>query len=97
MLDDSCPRSLCVCIIHRCISLEIRFVQYFCLESHRTVFQRTQCICKIRINRSGIYDLFSQTVVILFLLQIIHAKFYLNAIKHVGNHLCVTTYRNSLI
>ena len=97
MFDDSCPWSLCICVVHSCISLEIRFVQYLCLESYRTVLQRTQFICKICINRSGIYDFFSQTVIILFLLKIIHTKFYLDTFKHIGNHLCVTTYRDSLI
>ena len=62
MLSDSCPGRLPVRIVHRCIPLEIGFIQHFRLKADTPVFQKSQVIVEIGINRPCIDDLICQTI-----------------------------------
>ena len=61
VLDDPRPRRLSIRIIHRRISLKIRFVQHFRLKAYRTILQSTQLIFKVSINRPCINNLIRQS------------------------------------
>ena len=52
VFNNTCPWSFSVCIINRCISLKIRYIQHFCLKLDGTILQISQTIIKICINRS---------------------------------------------
>ena len=97
MLNDTCPGSLHIRIIHCCISLEIRFIQCLVLKTHGTILQSSQLIVKIRINGTCVNHLLRHCIVLLFFLQIILIQPYLDTVQQIGNHLRITTHRYSLI
>ena len=97
MFDDPCPWSLSVCIINCRISLEIRFIEKLCFKAHRAIFQIAHLIIKIRIDRTGIDHFFCKCIILCLFLQIIFFQTNFYSLKHIGNHLCITTNRNSLI
>ena len=96
MLNNACPRSFTVGIVHRSISLEVWLIQSFRFKANRTVFQRTQLIIKVGINRAGVDDLVSQCIQFRFVLQIVCVQTNLNAIQQIGNHLGIAANRNTL-
>ena len=97
MLDDPRPRCLAIRIIHRRISLKIRFVQHFRLKAYRTILQSTQLVFKVSINRPCINNLIRQSIQLCLILEIIRIQTHFNSIQHIGNHLRIAAHRNSLI
>ena len=97
MLDDTGPRSLHIRIIHCCISLEIRFIQCLVLKTHGTILQSSQLIVKIRVDGTCVDHLLRHCIVLLFFLQIILIQPYLDTVQQIGNHLRITTHRDSLV
>ena len=97
MLYDPCPRCFPVCIIHCGISLKIRYIQHFRLKPDTPVFQCSQFIVEISVNRPGINYLLRQTIQFRFIFQIIRLQTDFNAIQHIRDHLRVTADRDPLI
>ena len=97
MLNDASPRSFTVGIVHRGVTLKIRLIQGFRFKANRTVFQRTQLIIEVSINRSRVYNLISQCIQLSFVFQIVCVQTHLNIFQQISNHLGIATNRNPLI
>ena len=97
MFNNSRPGRLAIGIIDRCISLEIRLIQQLRLETHRAVFQSSQTIPVIGINRTCKNHLVRQCIQLLLLLQIIRVQPYLNPLQHALCKLRIAAHRNPLI
>ena len=97
VFNNPSPRSFAVGIVHCCVALEIRLVQCFRFKANRTIFQRTQLIIKISINRSSVHNLIGQCIQLGLVLQIVCVQTNLNTIQQICNHLRITTNRNTLI
>lgn len=77
MFNDARPRRFPIRIIHSSITLEVRLIQNLIFKTDRPVLQIAERISKVCIDRPCIDDLLSQRVQLLFMFQIVHAKYFL--------------------
>ena len=97
MLDDPRPWRLSICIVHRCISLEIRLIQDFCLKAHTAIFQWSKVVVEIGIDRTSIDDMLRHAIPLLLVRQIVDAELHLDAAKHISHHPRIASDRDPLI
>ena len=97
MLDDSRPWRLLIRVVHCCISLEIRLIQDFCLETHAAIFQWSKGVVKIGIDRASIDDMLRHAIPLLLVCQIIDAELHIDTAKHISHHLRIAADRDPLI
>ena len=97
MFYNPCPRCFSICVIHSGITLEVRLIQDFCLKTNRTIFKIAKRIVEVGINRTCVYNLLCCLSQYSLCLKIISIQLDLYTIKHILNHGCVSTDRNTLV
>ena len=97
MLNDTCPRCLNICVVHSCITLEIRLIKSLILKTDRTILQCSKLIIKVCVNGTCVDNLLSHSIILSLLLKVILIQTNLNAVQEVRYHLRISANRDSLI